>query len=355
MEIRFVKNEKPGTLPPSDKLGFGSIFTDHMFIMDYTESKGWHDARIVPYGNISLPPAASVFHYATEVFEGFKAYKCPDGSIQLFRPEKNIERLNRSCERLGLPTLDPDDAMQACKAIVAADASWVPSDPGTSLYVRPVLFSTDPELALHGVHQAMFLIILSPVGSYFASGMAPTKILVETEDVRACKGGTGEAKCGGNYAAANRAGDKAISKGYSQVLWLDAVERKYVDECGGMNVMFVIDGKLVTPVLNGSILRGVTRASILEYAKHLGIEVEERRVSLAEVMETGENGRMTEAFCCGTAAVISPIGEFAHGDKKVTINDFKIGELTQKLYDGITGIQWGTMPDTFGWTVKVTE
>ena len=256
MNITVTKTTHPGTLPPADTLGFGSVFTDHMFVMDYTEQAGWHDARIVPYGPLSLSPAASVLHYGTEVFEGMKAYRRPDGGVQLFRPWDNVERLNKSCDRLSLPQLDPDDALEAIRRLVEVDQDWVPSAPGTSLYIRPFLFSTDPDLALHGVHQAMFVVILSPVGSYFKNGLEPVKIMVETEDVRAVRGGTGEAKCGGNYGAANRAGDRAIEKGFSQVLWLDGVERKYVEEGGGMNVMFKIAGKVVTPMLTGSILNG---------------------------------------------------------------------------------------------------
>ena len=213
MNITVTKNPHPGTLPPSDQLGFGTVFTDHMFVMDYTEQDGWHNARVVPYGPIALSPAASVLHYGTEVFEGLKAYRRPDGQVQLFRPWENIARLNRSCERLGLPQVDPDDALQAIKEVVRVDQDWVPSDPGTSLYIRPFLYSTDPTLALHGVHEASFVIILSPSGSYFADGLKPVPIMVETEDVRAVRGGTGEAKCGGNYGAANRAGERAEAKG----------------------------------------------------------------------------------------------------------------------------------------------
>ena len=225
MNITITKTTHPGTLPPSDRLGFGTVFTDHMFLMDYSADKGWHDARIVPYGPISMSPAASVLHYGTEVFEGLKAYRRPDGGVQLFRPWENVARLNRSCERLGLPQLDPDDALQAIKTAVKVDAAWVPNAPGTSLYIRPFLYGTDPTLALHGVHEATFAIILSPSGNYFSDGLKPVPIMVETEDVRAVRGGTGEAKCGGNYGASTRAGERAEAKGYSQVLWLDGVKR----------------------------------------------------------------------------------------------------------------------------------
>ena len=349
MNITITKTTHPGTLPPSDQLGFGTVFTDHMFLMDYSADKGWHDARVVPYGPITMSPAASVLHYGTEVFEGMKAYRRPDGGVQLFRPWENVARLNRSCERLGLPQLDPDDALQAIKAVVKVDENWVPSDPGTSLYIRPFLYGTDPTLALHGVHEATFAIILSPSGSYFKNGLQPVPIMVETEDVRAVRGGTGEAKCGGNYGA----GDRAIEKGFSQVLWLDGVERKYVEEGGGMNVMFKINGTVVTPALTGSILRGVTRKSAIELLKSWGVPVEERLLSVDELFDAAASGALEEAWCIGTAAVISPIGELSWGDRDYKVNDNKIGALSQKLYDELTGIQWGTKPDPFGWVCPI--
>ena len=353
MYISITKTTHPGTLLPSDQLGFGIHYTDHMFIMDYSDEKGWYDPRIVPFQNISLSPAACVFHYGAEVFEGLKAYRRPDGEVQLFRPWDNMERMKNSAIRLGLPVVPPENALEAVKALVKVDERWVPSDPGTSLYIRPFLYGTDAKLGLHGVHTAQFIIILSPVGSYFDNGMEPVKIIVETEDVRAVRGGTGEAKCGGNYAAANRAGDKAIEKGYSQVLWLDGVERKYVEEGGGMNVMFKINGTVVTPMLTGSILRGVTRKSCIELLKSWGVPVEERLLSVDELFEAAKSGALEEAWCVGTAAVISPIGELAWGDEKYEVNHNQIGALSQKLYDELTGIQWGTKPDPFGWTCKV--
>ena len=353
MNITITKTTHPGTLPPSDQLGFGTVFTDHMFLMDYSADKGWHDARVVPYGPITMSPSASVLHYGTEVFEGMKAYRRLDGGVQLFRPWENVARLNRSCERLGLPQLDPDDALQAIKTVVKVDENWVPSDPGTSLYIRPFLYGTDPTLALHGVHEATFAVILSPSGSYFKNGLQPVPIMVETEDVRAVRGGTGEAKCGGNYGAANRAGDRAIEKGFSQVLWLDGVERKYVEEGGGMNVMFKIAGKVVTPALTGSILRGVTRKSAIELLKSWGVPVEERLLSVDELFDAAASGALEEAWCIGTAAVISPIGELSWGDRDYKVNDNKIGALSQKLYDELTGIQWGTKPDPFGWVCPI--
>ena len=355
MKFPVTKNPNPGTMPPADKLGFGSVFSDHMFIMDYSGKEGWHDPRIVPFGPLSLSPAASVFHYAGEVFEGLKAYRRKDGKVQLFRHDANVERLNNSAERIGMPLVPADIAMAAIEQLVEVDQAWVPSAPGTSLYIRPFLFSTDPELSLHGVHQAMFVIILSPSGSYYAEGLNPVKIMLETEDVRAVRGGTGYTKCGGNYAASNRAGDRAMEKGYSQVLWLDGVERKYVEEVGAMNVMFKIDGKVVTPALTGSILPGITRRSCIQMLKSWGVEVEERLVSIDELVEAAQNGKLEEAWGTGTAAVISPIGELCYKDVKYTVNDFKIGPTAQKLYDELTGLQWGDKPDPFGWTKVIGE
>lgn len=355
MKFPVTRNENPGTMPEASKLGFGSVFSDHMFVMDYNSKDGWHDARIVPYGPISLSPAASVFHYAGEVFEGLKAYRRKDGKVQLFRHDANVERLNISAERIGLPQVPVDVAMAAIEQLVELDQAWVPSAPGTSLYIRPFLFATDPALALHGVHEAMFVIILSPSGSYYAEGLNPVKIMLETEDVRAVRGGTGYTKCGGNYAASNRAGDRAMEKGYSQVLWLDGVERKYIEEVGAMNVMFKIDGKVVTPMLTGSILSGITRRSCIQMLKSWGMEVEERLISIDELVEAAETGKLEEAWGTGTAAVISPIGELCYKDVKYTINDFKIGPTAQKLYDELTGLQWGDKPDPFGWTKVIGE
>ena len=353
MKFPVTKNPNPGTMPEASKLGFGKVFSDHMFVMDYNSKDGWHDARIIPYGPLSLSPAASVFHYAGEVFEGLKAYRRKDGKVQLFRHDANVERLNISAERIGLPQVPVDVAMAAIEQLVEVDQNWVPSAPGTSLYIRPFLFSTDPELALHGIHEAMFVIILSPSGSYYAEGINPVKIMLETEDVRAVKGGTGYTKCGGNYAASNRAGDKAMEKGYSQVLWLDGVERKYVEEVGAMNVMFKIDGKVVTPMLTGSILSGITRRSCIAMLKSWGMEVEERLISIDELVEAAENGKLEEAWGCGTAAVISPIGELCYKDVKYTVNNGEIGKLTQHLYDTLTGIQWGKVEDTHGWICEL--
>ena len=353
MNITITKKENPGKLPETDELGFGKYFTDHMFLMDYSDTDGWHNARIVPFGPVSMSPAAGVLHYGAEVFEGLKAYRRPDGGVQLFRPWENMARLNRSCDRIGLPRINEEDGLQAIRELVRVDERWVPSEPGTSLYIRPFLYSTNPTLSLHGVYSATFAVILSPSGNYFKNGLKPVPIMVETEDVRAVRGGTGEAKCGGNYAAANRAADKAAEKGYAQVLWLDGVERKYVEEGGGMNVMFKINGKILTPDLNGSVLDGITRRSCIQLLKDWGYEVEERRISAEELFQAAKDGTLEEAWGTGTAAVVSPIGELAEGEEKIIIGENKIGPVTQKLYDQLTGIQWGRVADPHDWIMKL--
>ena len=353
MEIKITKTDPHKALPESSTLGFGKIFTDHMFIMDYSKEEGWHDARIVPYGNISLSPASTTLHYGTEIFEGMKAYRRPDGEIQMFRPYENARRMNRSCDRLCLPQIPEDDFVEAIKVLVDLDRAWVPSDPGTSLYIRPFLFGNDETLGVHAVNHAVFMVILSPVGSYYKEGLNPVRIMIEDQDVRAVRGGTGEAKCGGNYAASNRAGDRAEKKGYSQVLWLDGVERKYIEEVGAMNVMFKINGTVVTPALTGSILPGITRKSIVELLKDEGYKVEERLLSVEELANSMADGTLEEAWGCGTAAVVSPIGELCYKDQVYIVNEGKIGELTQHLYDTLTAIQWGKAEDKYGWTLKI--
>ena len=353
MDIKFIKNPNPKTMPPEDTLGFGKYFTDHMFMMDYTPDKGWHDLRIVPFENLSIHPACTALHYGSEIFEGLKAYRRADGEVQLFRPIENIRRMNNSAERLCLPEIPEDMAMEALLTFVKTEKDWTPHKKGTSLYLRPFMFGNDESLGVHAVKHATFVIIASPVGSYYKEGINPVKIMIEADDVRAVRGGTGYAKCGGNYAASNRAGKKAEDKGYSQVLWLDGVERKYIEEVGAMNVMFKIAGKIVTPKLTGSILPGITRKSCIEVLKKAGYVVEERLLSVDELGEALKNGTLEEAWGCGTAAVVSPIGELCYKDVKYTINGGKIGEVTQKLYDTLTGIQWGEIKDDFGWTVAV--
>ena len=354
LNIKYELVENRKSKPDWNNLGFGKYFTDHMFIMDYDKGMGWHDARIIPYQNLSLDPACMVFHYAQEMFEGLKAYRTPDGEIQLFRPDKNIERMNNTNRRLCIPQLDNADVLDAIKAIVSVEKDWVPTADGTSLYIRPFIIATDVHIGVHPSHSYKFIIILSPVGSYYPEGIKPVKIFVEREYVRAVKGGTGYAKVGGNYACSLIGQEKAEALGYSQVLWLDGIEHKYIDEVGAMNVFFVIDGTVITPTLEGgNILPGVTRASCIQLLESLGYKVEERKLSLDEVIEAYDNGKLDEAFGTGTAAVISPIGLLDTGDKKMTVNNGEIGAVAQKLYDTLTGIQWGRLDDSFGWTVKV--
>lgn len=353
MDIKFVKAEHLKEKPDSSKLGFGKIFTDYMFVMDYSREQGWHDARIVPFANLSLHPASTVLHYGSEIFEGMKAYRRADGRVQLFRPTENIKRMNNSAERLCLPQIPEDMALQALTTFVRTEQDWTPSAPGTSLYIRPFMFGNDENLGVHAVHNATFVIIASPVGSYYKEGLNPVKIMIEDKDVRAVRGGTGYAKCGGNYAASNRAGERAEEKGYSQVLWLDGVERKYIEEVGAMNVMFKIGGEIVTPALTGSILPGITRKSCIEVLRDKGYNVSERLLSVDELAAALENGTLEEAWGCGTAAVVSPIGELCYKDKKYVIGGGKIGALTQELYDTLTGIQWGKTEDKYGWTYQL--
>ena len=358
MEFTFpvTYTENPKTRPTDEsKLGFGRSFSDHMFLMNYTEGKGWHDGRIVPYAPLELDPSCMVLHYAQEVFEGMKAYRWEDGSIHLFRPYENAKRMQNSNERLCMPAVPEDMFVEAIKELVSVDAEWVPHNPGTSLYIRPFIFATDAHLGVHASATYLFCIICSPSGSYYPNGMSPVDIYVESRDVRAVRGGTGYTKCGGNYAASLRAGQEAEKKGYVQVLWLDGVERKYVEEVGAMNVMFKVGGKVITPMLSGSILPGVTRKSCIDLIRSWGIEVEDRLITAEELFEAAENGTLEEAWGCGTAAVISPIGSMGWEDKKITINEGKIGETAQKLYDTLYGIQSGKVEDTLGWTVKVCD
>ena len=354
LEIKYELVKEKKAKPDWDNLGFGKHFTDHMFIMDYDKGQGWHDARIVPYQNLSLDPACMVFHYAQEMFEGLKAYRTPDGSIQLFRPDQNIDRMNRTNERLCIPQLDKQDVLDALRAFVKCEEDWVPVKDGTSLYLRPFIIATDVQLGVHPSKSYKFMIIACPVGAYYAEGIKPVKIFVEREYVRAVRGGTGFAKVGGNYACSLIGQEKAEKMGYSQVLWLDGIEHKYIDEVGAMNVFFVLDGKVVTPALEeGSILPGVTRKSSIQLLRDMGYTVEERKLSLAEVEEAYANGKLDEAFGTGTAAVVSPMGLLDTGDQKMVINNNEIGPVAQKLYDTLTGIQWGRIEDKFGWTVKV--
>ncbi|UOE96156.1 branched-chain amino acid aminotransferase [Alkalihalobacillus sp. LMS39] len=351
IDVTLTTEKKPK--PNADELGFGRIYTDHMFIMDYTEGKGWHDARIVPYQPVVLDPAAKILHYGQSVFEGLKAYLSENDDIMLFRPEKNMERLNRSSERVCIPAVEEEFALHALTELLKIEKEWIPKAQDTSLYIRPFIFATEPFLGLAPSKTYQFMITLSPVGAYYKEGMNPVKIAVEEEFVRAVPGGTGEAKTGGNYAASIIAQVNAERKGFSQVLWLDGKEKKYVEEVGSMNVFFKINGDIVTPALNGSILEGVTRRSIIDLLRSWDMTVTERSISFEEVYEAFQNGHLEEAFGTGTAAVISPIGEFGWKNERMVINEGKTGEISKKLYDTLTGIQKGEIKDPFGWTKKI--
>ena len=352
-EIKVEKTTSPKQKPDQNNLGFGKHFTDHMFIMDYTEGKGWHDPRIVPYGPLALDPSTMVLHYGQAIFEGLKAYKTKDGRILLFRPDKNMERINSSNNRMCIPPIDEKFCVEAVKTLVKLDQDWIPTAEGTSLYIRPFIIATDPFLGVRESNTYKFIIILSPVGAYYAQGLNPVKIYVENSFVRAVKGGTGFAKTPGNYAASLKAQKVAHDEGYSQVLWLDGVERKYIEEVGAMNVFFKINGEVITPSLEGSILPGITRDSALQLLKSWGIKVTERKIEVKELFDAYENGTFEEAFGTGTAAVISPVGELTWNHKKAVINGEKIGEISSRLYNTMTSIQYGKLEDTFGWTVEV--
>lgn len=353
-EIKVELTKQPKAKPTDEtKLGFGSVFTDHMFVMNYDEGQGWHDARIVPYGPIELDPSAMCLHYGQTVFEGMKAYRAKDGRVLLFRPEKNMARLNVSNERLCIPKIDEAFALKCIEKLVSIEKDWIPTAEGTSLYIRPFIFATDAHVGVHPGKHLMFMVICSPVGAYYPEGLNPVKIYVESKYVRAVRGGMGYAKTGGNYAASLKAQDEAEEQKYTQVLWLDGVERKYVEEVGTMNVFFVIGDEVVTPALQGSILPGVTRMSAIEILKSWGLNVSERPIEIQEIYDAYQNGQLKEAFGTGTAAVISPIGQLKWDDHVMEINNGKIGEISQRLYDTLTGIQWGNIEDTMHWTVEV--
>ncbi|WP_113921835.1 branched-chain amino acid aminotransferase [Alkalibaculum bacchi] len=353
VEITVTRTNSPKVKPDESSLVFGHEFTDHMFVMDYKEGQGWYDPRIVPYGPLTLDPSTMVFHYGQETFEGLKAYKAEDGTIQLFRPKDNIRRMNQSNDRLCIPAIDEDLFLEAIKAVVKIDEDWIPTSPGTSLYIRPFVIATDPFIGVKPSSTYMLMIILSPVGSYYKEGLNPTKIYVEDEYVRAVPGGTGYAKTGANYAASLKAQVEAHKKGYSQVLWLDGIERKYIEEVGTSNAFFKVDGKVHTAPLQGSILGGITRDTSIELLKSWGIEVIEEPFTIDDVMRWHQEGKLEEAFATGTAAVISPIGILGWKGNDIQINNQEIGKISQKLYDTITEIQNGKEKDTFDWIVRV--
>ncbi len=354
LDIKITRTTCPKEKPQDEsKLGFGKKFTDHMFVMDYTEGEGWHDARIVPYAPFQLDPATVVFHYAQEIFEGMKAYRTADDTIQLFRPECNAKRMQDSADRLCIPKIPVEDYIQAVEALVDVDRDWVPHADGASLYIRPFVFANDVGLGVHASKHYIFCIICAPSGAYYAEGINPVRIYVEDEYIRAAPGLTGFTKCGGNYAASIKAGELAEEQGYAQVLWLDGVEKKYVEEVGSMNIMFKIDGKVYTAATVGTVLPGVTRRSCIELLKDWGYEVVEGKLAIADIMQAARDGKLEEVFGTGTAAVISPVGKLRYKDDVMVIGDGKIGELSQKLYDTVTGIQLGKLEDKFGWRVQV--
>jgi len=354
MQISIEHTKSPKQKPlDQTKLGFGVYTTDHMFIMNYDDGEGWHNPRIVPYAPVALDPTAMCLHYGQEVFEGMKAYLTEDKRILLFRPDRNMARLNSSNERLCIPQIDEKFAVEAIKELVKVDADWIPTAPDSSLYIRPFIFATDARLGVHPAHHLLFMVVLSPVGAYYPQGLNPVKIYVENNFVRAVRGGMGFVKTAGNYAASLKAQDEAEKKNYTQVLWLDGVERKYIEEVGTMNVFFKINGELITPSLDGATLPGVTRMSTIELLRSNGFTVTERKISIDEVADAAANGLLEEAFGTGTAAVISPIGELLYGENNMIINNGEIGVVSQMLYDELTGIQWGKKADKFGWTVVV--
>ena len=353
LEIRYEMTQHKKDKPDTKNLGFGVYYTDHMFVIDHTEGIGWHDARIVPYAPLQLDPAAMALHYAMESFEGLKAYRQPDGSVRLFRSEKNGERMINTNHRMCLPALPAEDFVQAVKALVKTEEDWVPSEEGTSLYIRPFVIATEPHLGVRPSKTHQFYIICSPVGAYYSTGINPVKIFVEDEYTRATPGGTGFTKCGGNYAASLISQVKAHDLGYEQTLWLDGVQHKYVEEVGSMNCFFKIDGTIYTAPCVGTVLPGVTRMSCIELLKKWGYTVSEERLAIEDVMKASRDGKLEEVFGTGTAAVISPVGELRYEDEVAFINGGEIGELTHRLYDTITGIQWGKLPDDMGWTTAV--
>ncbi len=350
--IRITRATARKPKPKDHELGFGTIFTDHMFLADFQEKKGWYDPRIEPYGPLSLDPACAVLHYAQAVFDGLKAFRGQDGKVRLFRPQKHIERMNASARRLCIPQLDPEFALQSLVTLVGLEREWVPSTAGTALYVRPVIIASEPFLGVRPAKSYVYYVILSPVGAYYAEGMNPVKIRVEDQYIRATPG-VGAAKTGGNYAASLYAAEEAHKAGFTQVLWLDATHRKYVDEVGTMNIVFRIGDEVVTPPLTGTILPGVTRDSALILLREWGLEVAERQIAIDDVLAAARSGKLLEAWGTGTAAVISPVGELSFKGERFVINGGKIGELTQRLYQAITDIQYARVPDTRGWTVEV--
>lgn len=353
MKITIEKSSKLKTKPDPNELGFGKYLSDHMFMMNYTTDKGWFDPRVVPYQPLNLDPAALVLHYNQEVFEGLKAYLLAKGGIGLFRPEKNIERFNQSAERMCMPTVDSEIFMEGLKALILLDKDWIPNLPGTSLYIRPTMIATEAALGVKPSEEYLFYIIIGPVGPYYPEGFDPTKIFVTDKYVRAAEGGAGQAKTSGNYGPTILATQEVVKKGYTQVLWLDAKERKYIEEVGTSNIFFLIDDELVTPPLGGTILGGITRDSVIQLAKQWGYKVTERKITIDEVIDANNNNRLSEAFASGTAAVISPVGEFCYQSVDYTVNNSQTGPLAKKLFDTIMGIQYEQIEDVNNWSYRI--
>lgn len=353
MKIK-IKKTKKNRINETDfgHLDFGEQFSDHMFITEYADGT-WNNPRIIPFGKLSFLPSLTVLHYGQAVFEGLKAYLTADGGVNLFRADKNHERLNMSCERLCIPPVPLDLFMEALKKLVTIDRAWIPNKRGNSLYIRPFIFATDDYIGVRVSKTYAFIIFTSPVGAYYKEGLNPVKLITSGGYARAVIGGLGEVKTPANYAASLLPAEEAKKKGFTQVLWLDAIEKKYIEEVGTMNIMFLIDDTLITPPLEGSILGGITRDTVLTLASHWGITIEERKISIDEVFEKAKSGALREVFGTGTAAVISPVGWIQHKEEMVTINKGGIGPFSQRLYDEITGIQYGERPDIFGWCFPV--
>ena len=353
MEIKVTRGMTDRKRPADSDLGFGQVFTDHMFVMDYSLDKGWHDPQIMPYADFSISPAAMVFHYGQAIFEGLKAYKTSDKKIQLFRARDNFERMNRSAKGMCIPALDVDFIMDALKQLIKIEENWIPETIGTSLYIRPTIIATDPFIGVRASFTYKFYIILSAVGAYYAEGLNPVKIWVSKDHVRAAKGGVGEFKTAGNYAASLIASEEAKEEGYAQVLWLDAIERKYIEEVGAMNIFFIVDNEVLTPNLTGTILPGITRYSVITLAKKWGMKISERKISIDEIFKAHDQGKLKEVFGSGTAAVISPVGEIRYGDKVISIGDGTPGEISMKFYNTLTDIQYGKTKDNENWIEMV--
>jgi branched-chain amino acid aminotransferase len=354
MQITITRTEKMKTKPNDRELTFGTVFTDHMFNMDYDPRNKWHNPRIDPYGPMQMDPSTMVFHYGQAIFEGLKAYRTQSGAVQLFRPQDNLRRMNRSARALCIPEIDESLVLDGLKQLIRLEKDWVPSAPETSLYIRPTIIAMDPFLGVRASHTYRFFIILSPVGAYYPEGFNPVKIWVTKDYVRAVRGGVGDSKAAGNYAASLFAGELAHEKGYTQVLWLDGVEQQYVEEVGSMNIFFVINDEIVTPALNGSILPGITRDSVIQLAKYWGMSVTERKISIDEVFEAHGQGTLKEIFGSGTAAVISPVGELKYDDKVIHVGDGKVGPVAQKLFKTLTDIQYGNVKDPMGWIESIS-